>query len=134
MFKRITHIGIAVKNLKDASQRFARLLGNDNVHEEAIPAEKVNVAMFQVGETKIELTEASDPSSAIARFIERRGEGIHHLSFEVEKLDQELERLKSGGFEVIEGYPRVGADGFRVAFLHPKTTHGVLIELSEKVY
>lgn len=132
MFKRITHIGIAVRSLKDASQRFARLFDRDDVQEEAVPIEKVKVGMFQIGETKIELIEATDPSSAIARFIEKRGEGAHHISFEVEDLDAELQRLRQQGFEILEGYPRAGAGGYRVAFLHPISTHGVLIELSEK--
>lgn len=134
MFKRITHIGIAVKNLKEASQRFGKLFGKNRPREEAIPTEKVNVAMFDLGGTKLELTEAADSSSAIARFIEKRGEGVHHLSFEVENLDAELKRLKAEGFEILDGYPRVGAGGCRVAFLHPRSIHGVLIEISEKSY
>ena len=134
MIKRITHIGIAVKNLKEASERFRNLLGVRSPVEESVASEKVKVAMFELGETKIELTEATDPSSVIARFIEKRGEGVHHISFEVENVEAELERLKGEGFEVLEGYPKVGANGYRVAFLHPELTCGVLIELSEKLH
>ena len=89
--------------------------------------------MFEIGDTKIELVEANDPKSAIARFIKKRGEGTHHVSFEVDNLDHELKRLKGKGFEILAGYPRNGADGYRVAFLHPKMTHGVLVELSQKL-
>jgi methylmalonyl-CoA/ethylmalonyl-CoA epimerase len=88
--------------------------------------------MFEIGETKVELVQSTDQSSAIARFIEKRGEGVHHVCFLVDDLEKELARLKGTGFEVLEGYPRAGADGCRVAFLHPKTTNGVLVELSEK--
>jgi len=134
LFRRISHIGIAVKNLREASQRFRALFGAEPTHEESVPSEKVNVAMFEVGGIKVELTESTDSSSAIAKFIEKRGEGIHHLSFEVHNLEEELTRLKESGFQVLDGYPRIGAGGDRVAFLHPKTTHGVLIELSEREY
>lgn len=133
MFKKVAHIGIAVKNLKEASRRFRDLLGARESHAESFSSENVNVAMFEMGGTKIELVESRDASSAIAGFMEKRGEGIHHLCFEVDHLEKELARLRRKGFQVLEGYPRVGADGFRVAFLHPKTTNGVLVELSQKI-
>ncbi len=134
MIKKITHVGLAVKNLLEASQRFQQLLGKGPARQETVASEKVNVAIFDLDGTKVELTEATDPSSAIARFIEKRGEGVHHISFEVDNIEKELDRLKKEGFEILQGYPKTGAEGYRVAFLHPKTTHGVLIELSEKAY
>jgi methylmalonyl-CoA/ethylmalonyl-CoA epimerase len=133
MFKKVAHIGIAVKNLKDASQRFRDLFGVKESGTESVSSERVNTMMFEIGETNVELVEATDGSSAIARFIEKRGEGIHHISFLVDDLEEELAWLRGKGFEVLEGYPRAGADGCRVAFLHPKTTNGVLVELSEKL-
>jgi methylmalonyl-CoA/ethylmalonyl-CoA epimerase len=132
MFEKVAHIGIAVKNLRDASQRFRDLFGVKESGAESVSSERVNTSMFEIGETKVELVEATDGSSAIARFIEKRGEGVHHISFLVDDLETELARLRRKGFEVLEGYPRAGADGCRVAFLHPKTTNGVLVELSEK--
>jgi methylmalonyl-CoA/ethylmalonyl-CoA epimerase len=132
MFKKVAHIGIAVKDLRNASQRFRDLLGVKESGVESVSSERVNTLMFEIGETKVELIEATDGSSAIARFIEKRGEGVHHISFQVDNLETELTRLKGKGFEVLAGYPRAGADGRRVAFLHPKTTNGVLVELSEK--
>jgi methylmalonyl-CoA/ethylmalonyl-CoA epimerase len=132
MFKKVAHVGIAVRNLKEASQRFRELFDVKELAGESISSENVNVAMFEIGGTKVELIESSDASSTIARFVEKRGEGIHHVSFEVDDLEKELERLRKKGFEVLEGYPRPGADGSQVAFLHPNTTNGVLIELSQK--
>jgi methylmalonyl-CoA/ethylmalonyl-CoA epimerase len=132
VFKKVAHIGIAVKNLKEASQRFRDLFGARGSPGESVSSENVNVAMFEIGGTRVELVESRDSSSAIAKFIEKRGEGIHHISFEVDHLEKELGRLKKKGFELLEGYPRLGADGLRVAFLHPKTTNGVLVELSQK--
>ncbi|MGA9364493.1 MAG: methylmalonyl-CoA epimerase [Bacteroidota bacterium] len=132
MFKRIAHVGIAVKSLKEASQRFRDLLDAKESPSQSVSSENVNVAMFDIGGTKVELIESNDASSTIVKFIEKRGEGIHHISFEVDDLEKELARLRGKGFQVLEGYPRLGADGFQVAFLHPKTTNGVLIELSQK--
>jgi methylmalonyl-CoA/ethylmalonyl-CoA epimerase len=132
MFKKVAHIGIAVKNLTDASQRFRDLFDVKESGTESVSSERVNTMMFEIGDTRVELVEATDASSAIARFIEKRGEGVHHVSFSVDDLATELARLKRKGFEVLDGYPRAGADGCRVAFLHPKTTNGVLVELSER--
>lgn len=132
MFKRIARVGIAVKNLKEASRRFRDLLDVKELPGQSISSENVDVAMFEIGGMKVELIESRGPSSAIAKFIEKKGEGIHHISFEVDDLEKELERLGGKGFQVVDGYPRVGAEGFRVAFLHPKTTNGVLVELSQR--
>jgi methylmalonyl-CoA/ethylmalonyl-CoA epimerase len=132
MFKKVAHIAIAVKDLKETSQRFRDLFGVKESGTESVSSERVNTLMFEIGETKVELVQSTDQSSAIARFIEKRGEGVHHVCFLVDDLEKELARLKGRGFEVLEGYPRAGADGCRVAFLHPKTTNGVLVELSEK--
>lgn len=132
MFKKVAHIGIAVKNLKEATEVFRDLFRTKESSVESVSSEGVNTASFTIGETRIELVESRDASSAIARFMEKRGEGIHHLCFEVDHLEKELARLRKKGFRVLEGYPRVGADGFRVAFLHPKTTNDVLVELNQK--
>lgn len=132
MFKRIAHVGIAVKNLKEASRRFRDLLDVKELPGQSISSENVDVAMFDIGGAKVELIESRDAASALSKFIEKRGEGIHHLSFEVDNLEKELARLREKGFQVLEGYPRPGADGFQVAFLHPRATYGVLIELSQK--
>ena len=131
MFKKVAHVGIAVKDLRKAAQRFRDLLDAKESPSQSISSENANVAMFDIGGTKVELIESRDASSAISRFIQKRGEGIHHLSFEVDNLEKELARLRKKGFQVLEGYPRLGADGFQVAFLHPKTTNAVLIELSQ---
>jgi methylmalonyl-CoA/ethylmalonyl-CoA epimerase len=133
VFKKVAHVGIAVKNLKEASQRFRDLLDAKESPGQSVSSENVNVAMFDIGGTEVELIESSDASSTIAKFIEKRGEGIHHLSFEVDNLEKELARLSEKGFQVLEGYPRLGAEGYRVAFLHPKTTNGVLVELSQRL-
>lgn len=132
MFRKVTHIGIAVKALDGAVQNFSRLLNMRTDHVESVPGRKVNVAFFRVGETHIELTEAASPDSPIAKFIEKRGEGIHHVSFEVDDIRAELKRLRQSGFELVDEEPRLGADGYWVAFLHPKSTNGVLVEISQK--
>lgn len=134
MFKSIAHIGIAVKDLGESRELFRKLLNNTPDHEEEVPDQKVSTVMFRVGETSIELLAATQPDSPIARFIERRGEGVHHVSFVVDDIDAELKRLKQMGFQLIDERAREGADGYLVAFLHPKSTNGVLIEISQKKY
>lgn len=129
---KVSHIGIAVKSIKTSSTVFERLLGKKADHGEYVANQNVETAMFNVGETSIELLEASSPSSAIAKFIEHRGEGIHHVSLTVDDIVKELARLKKEGFQLIDESPRPGAGGTLIAFVHPKSTNGVLIEISQK--
>ena len=133
MYKRLTHIGIAVKDMKASSALFSKLFGMKESHAEEVADQKVNAGFFRIGEAGVELLEATSADSPIARFIEKRGEGVHHLSFEVDDLEAEIARLKREGFEMIDEKPRLGADGFRVAFIHPKSTNGVLVEISERI-
>lgn len=132
MFEKIAHVGIAVKDIKASSDLFQALFGKRPDHTEDLPEQKVRTAMFKVGGSAVELTEALDPESPIAKFIEKRGEGVHHVSFLVDDIEAELARLKAAGFQLIDERPRPGADGHRVAFLHPKSTNSVLIEISQK--
>lgn len=132
MMKSIAHIGIAVSDIEASKALFAKLFGKSPDREETLPEHKVKTAMFDIGDSHIELTESLDPSSPIARFLEKRGEGVHHVSFEVEDVGKELDRLKRLGFQLIDEIPRPGADGCLVAFLHPKSTNGVLVEISQK--
>jgi methylmalonyl-CoA/ethylmalonyl-CoA epimerase len=132
MFEKISHIGVAVKDIEASTGLFRKLFGKEPDRAEELNEHKVRTAMFNVGTSSIELTEALDPESPIAKFIEKRGEGVHHVSFLVDDIEKELARLKLAGFEIIDERPRTGADGFLVAFLHPKSTNGVLIEISQK--
>lgn len=127
--KKIEHLGIAIKNLENANVLFAKLFGQPHYKVETVESEGVSTSFFQVGPNKIELLEATDPNSPIAKFIEKRGEGIHHIAFEVDDIYAEIERLKAEGFEMIHQQPKAGADNKLIAFLHPKSTNGVLIEL-----
>jgi len=131
MIKKIEHLGIAVKNLDESNELFEKLLGVSHYKIEEVESEGVKTSFFQVGETKIELLEATRPESPIAKFIEKKGEGIHHMAFDVEQIENEIERLTAEGFQVINDSPKNGADNKRIVFLHPKTTNGVLIELCE---
>ena len=133
MVKKIEHIGIAVKNLKQANEVYEQLLGDPPYKIESVESEGVNTSFFQTGASKIELLEASHPNSAIAKFIEKKGEGIHHIAFAVEDIKAEMERLKKEGFKIINEYPIKGADNQWVCFVHPKDTKGVLIELCQKI-
>ncbi len=130
---RIEHIGIAVKNLETANKLFAALLGSAAYKEEAVEREKVVTSFFRVGESKIELLEASDPESPIARFIEKRGEGIHHIAFEVDDIRESMRHLKESGFELLSDEPKHGADNKLICFLHPKSTNGVLVEICQEI-
>jgi methylmalonyl-CoA/ethylmalonyl-CoA epimerase len=132
MFDKVSHIGIAVKDLQAAVEVFSRLLGKQPDHLEDVPDQKVTTAMFTVGSSSIELTQGTEASSPVEKFLQKRGEGIHHVSFVVDDIEGELARLKSAGFELIDEHPRPGADGTIVAFLHPRSTNGVLIELCQK--
>jgi len=128
---RISHLGIAVKNL-DETLGFYRLLGLEPEGVEEVADQKVRVAFLPVGESRVELLESTDPEGPIARFIDKRGEGFQHLALEVDDLDQALAELAAKGVRLIDEKPRIGAGGVRIAFLHPKSTHGLLIELCEK--
>ena len=132
MLKKVEHIGIAVKDLKASNLLFEALLGVPHYKTEAVVSEGVTTSFFDVGTHKIELLEATQPNSPIAKFIAKKGEGVHHIAFEVENLEVELARLKAEGFELIHETPKKGADNKRIVFLHPKTTNGVLIELCQE--
>ncbi|MGB1307630.1 MAG: methylmalonyl-CoA epimerase [Oceanihabitans sp.] len=130
---KIEHIGIAVKDLEKSNNLYAKLFGEKHYKIESVASEGVNTSFFKVGENKIELLEASNQNSPIAKFIEKKGEGIHHIAFAVDDIEKELERLKKEGFKIINEKPKKGADNKLVAFLHPKSTNGVLIELCQEI-
>lgn len=130
--KSIAHIGIAVKDLDASVERFRTLLGKDPAQREVVSDQNVSTALFETGPSGIELLQATSADSPVARFIERRGEGIHHVCFEVDDIRAELSRLGKQGFQLIDKEPRLGAGGYLVAFLHPASTNGVLIELGQK--
>lgn len=130
---KIEHIGIAVRSLKEAGSLYETLLGCKSYKTEEVASEHVITEFFKVGESKIELLEASSAESAIAGFIEKRGEGIHHIAFAVENIVEEMERLKAEGFKLLNEVPKKGADNKLVCFIHPKSAHGVLIELCQEV-
>ncbi|HEV2832156.1 MAG TPA: methylmalonyl-CoA epimerase [Hanamia sp.] len=127
--KKIEHIGIAVKELSVSIPLFEKLLNTSCYKTEAVESEQVNTAFFKTGESKIELVEALVPGSVINKFIEKKGEGLHHIAFEVDDIEEEIKRLKNEGFHFINEKPKEGADNKMVCFLHPKETNGVLIEL-----
>ena len=133
MLKKIEHIGIAVKNINDANKLFSSLLGIGNYKTEEVLSEGVITSFFKIGDSKIELLEATDPESAIAKFIDKRGEGVHHIAFDVEDIHSEMKRLEAEGFKLISLEPMKGADNKLVCFLHPKSTSGVLIELCQEI-
>lgn len=128
----IEHIGIAVRRLDDSIPFYEQILGLTCYGIEEVPDQKVRTAFFMVGQTKIELLESTDPEGPIGRFIARRGEGIHHIAFAVEDVDTGLKEAESKGVELIDRVSRRGAEGLSIGFLHPKATHGVLIELCGK--
>ena len=130
--KYIEHIGIAVKSIEQAIPYYEQMLGLSCYAIEEVPDQKVKTAFFMVGQTKIELLEPTDPESTIARFIEKKGEGVHHLAFAVDGVEGALSELESKGVQLIDKAPRKGAEGLQIAFLHPKSTMGVLTELCEK--
>jgi methylmalonyl-CoA/ethylmalonyl-CoA epimerase len=132
-FLRISHIAIAVENLEVARKSFETLLGHKAGKVEEVQDQKVCVNMIPIGESMIELAGPTESSSTISKFIQKHGEGIHHICFEVENINEELTRLKAAGFQLIDEQPRLGADGHLIAFIHPRTTGGVLVELSEKL-
>ncbi len=126
------HIGIAVKDLSSSIPLFEKLLNSPCYKREIVEREKVETAFLQVGETKIELLQSIDPEGVIAKFIEKKGEGIHHIAFDVEDIYAEMERLKEAGFSLLSESPKEGADNKLICFLHPKTTNGILIELCQE--
>ncbi|WP_053970828.1 methylmalonyl-CoA epimerase [Mangrovimonas sp. ST2L15] len=130
---KIEHIGIAVKSLENSNQLFEKLFGEPHYKIEEVLTEGVKTSFFKVGLNKIELLEATNPNSPIAKFIEKKGEGIHHIAFDVEDIVQELQRLEQEGFTILNKEPKKGADNKLVAFLHPKTTNGVLVELCQEI-
>ena len=130
---KIEHIGIAVANLDESSIIYEKLLGAPSYRQEDVASEGVKTAFFLSGLNKIELLEATSPESPIAKFIAKKGEGIHHIAFDVDDIVAEMERLKSEGFIVLNQTPKKGADNKLVAFLHPKSTNGVLIELCQEI-
>lgn len=130
---KIEHIGIAVKNLEKSNSLFASLFGESHYKIEEVASEGVKTSFFKSGPNKIELLEATKPESPIAKFIEKKGEGIHHIAFAVDNIKEEIKRLQGEGFTVLNETPKKGADNKLVAFLHPKTTNGVLIELCQEI-
>lgn len=130
---KVEHIGLAVKSFEQSIPLFEQLLSTPCYKTEMVASEKVNTAFFQVGETKIELLESTDPEGVIAKFIEKKGEGMHHIAFEVADIEAEMKRLSDLGFQLLNPIPKQGADNKLVCFLHPKGTNGVLIELCQEV-
>jgi len=131
--RKIEHIGIAVKSLKESNLLFEKLFGQPPYKEEEVISQGVKTSFFMNGPNKIELLEATNSDSPIAKFLEKKGEGIHHIAFDVENITEEMSRLKQEGFVVLNEIPKKGADNKLVAFLHPKGTNGVLIELCQEI-
>jgi methylmalonyl-CoA/ethylmalonyl-CoA epimerase len=130
--RKIEHLGIAVRDLQKSNELFRKLLGSENYKTEKVDGEGVLTSFFQVGDTKIELLEATKSDSPIAKFIEKKAEGIHHIAFDVEDIFREMERLRAEGFEILNEIPKEGADNKLVVFLHPRSTNGVLVELCQE--
>ncbi len=131
--QKIEHIGIAVKEISTANEVYSKLLGVDSYKTEHVASEGVNTSFFKIGDSKIELLEATTETSAIARFLQIKGEGIHHIAFAVDNIFTEMERLKQAGFTLLNESPKPGADNKLVCFVHPKEVHGVLIELCQEM-
>ena len=130
---KVEHIGIAVRTLAESVPLFEKLLNSQCYKTEMVDNEKVNTAFFKKGDTKIELLESIDENGVVSKFIERKGEGLHHIAFEVADIESEMERLKNEGFILLNDKPKAGADNKLVCFLHPKSTNGVLIELCQSI-
>ena len=133
MLNKLEHVGIAVKDLSIASSLYQALLGVQSYKQEEVASENVTTEFFKVGNTKIELLAATNEKSTILKFIEKKGEGIHHLAFEVDDIYIEMERLKKEGFILLNDEPKKGADNKLICFVHPKSAHGVLIELCQEI-
>ena len=130
--RKIEHLGLAVSDIEKSMKTFEALLGKPCYKVEEVVSESVKTAFFEIGESKIELLQATDPNSAIAKFIAKRGQGIHHIAFDVENIYEEIERLQNLDFELIHVTPKDGADNKLIAFLHPKSTDGMLIEICQE--
>ena len=130
---KIEHLGIAVKNLEQSNELFSKLFGKKPYKLEKVDSEAVSTSFFMIGDNKIELLAATNPESAIAKFIDKKGEGIHHIAFEVEDVVMEMKRLQNEGFTLLSAEPKKGADNKLICFLHPKETNGVLIELCQEI-
>jgi methylmalonyl-CoA/ethylmalonyl-CoA epimerase len=130
---KIEHLGIAVKNLEQSNSLFEKLFGKAPYKLEKVETEGVSTSFFMMGDSKIELLEATNPDSPIAKFIEKKGEGIHHIAFEVSDIHSEMKRLQNEGFTLLSEQPKKGADNKLICFLHPKGTNGVLIELCQEI-
>jgi methylmalonyl-CoA/ethylmalonyl-CoA epimerase len=133
MIKKIEHLGIAVKNINDANTIYKNLLGTPSYKTEQVESENVLTSFFKVGESKIELLEGTSADSPITRFIEKKGEGVHHIAFEVDDIVAEMENLKKQGFTLLSDKPKKGADNKLICFVHPKSASGVLIELCQEI-
>ena len=131
MIKKIEHLGIAVENIDESMKIYEKPLGTNCYKIEEVESEGVKTAFLQIGESKIELLEATNPSSPIAKFLSKKGKGIHHIAFDSSDIDEDIKRLKSEGFELIHQTPKDGADNKKIAFLHPKSTDGILVELCQ---
>jgi len=132
MIEKIDHIGIAVKSVKETSELLSNILGLKVAGEEIVEEQKVKVAFLPLGDSELELLESTSPDGPIAKFIEKKGEGIQHIAFRVNNIEEVLEKLKKEGVRLIDEKPRYGAGGAKIAFLHPKSTNGILVELCER--
>ena len=133
MLTNTEHLGIAVANIEEAEKTFSKLFNQEAYKKEKVASEGVATSFYKIGNTKIELLEATDKSSAIAKYIEKKGQGMHHIAFEVDDIVSEMARLKAEGFDILNDTPKAGADNKLVCFLHPKSTCGVLVELCQEV-
>ena len=131
--KKIEHIGIAVTDINKSNELFSKIFGKENYKSEIVESEGVITSFFQIGENKIELVEAKNPDSPISKYLQKNREGMHHIAFEVEDIEKEMERLKKEGIRLINDAPKKGADNKLICFLHPKDTNGVLIELCQEI-
>ncbi|MCW3490080.1 methylmalonyl-CoA epimerase [Dethiobacter alkaliphilus] len=132
MIKKIDHIGIAVKSIEESKKLYENLLGLKITETEVVEEQKVKVAFLPTGDSEVELLESTDPDGPVAKYIAAKGEGIQHIAFRVENIEASLAALKEAGVRLIDEKPRIGAGGAKIAFLHPKETHGTLIELCER--
>ncbi len=133
MLKKIEHIGIAVKDLEASNELFHQLLGEPHYKIEEVASEHVNTSFFQVGESKLELLEGTAPESAISKYVEKRGEGMHHIAFEVDDIYAAMQEMANKGFRLLNEEPKRGADNKLVCFIHPKTANGMLVELCQTI-